>query len=222
MKDGLSLRCVLQWWWISRVWTVIAIVHRKCCRVDVWACNVCIPSLLFSNSCGSRRIQQPMLSGFGRAHCAEKVVVKCSFCLGWEINRCVLKEFPSLSVFSAEPWTSKGEFGVSLSTRSHSQYCAMTWVSAHKVTRRCTDVEQVSFLCVLRFFLLRVLRELQLQCAFWKWSFCCFLGWLWLLFCDFFFWSRTCECGVLVLLGKAASLNGVALQSIGRKSTQSV
>ena len=119
-------------------WTVIAIVHRKCYRVDVLGVQCLHPfCAVFKFS----RVRHAYCE-----HFAEKVIVKCSFCLEWEILRRGLKDFPSFSVSSVESWQSrwchgsvdgalelvwlsKGDCGfVCHLTRSHSQYCARTCV----------------------------------------------------------------------------------------------
>ena len=47
MKEFLFIQCVFQRTWIPRVWTVIAIVRRKCYRVDVWARGVALRLVSF-------------------------------------------------------------------------------------------------------------------------------------------------------------------------------
>ena len=68
MKDILSMRCVFQCTWIPRVWTVIAIVRRKCYRVDVWARGVALRLLsflcLFGVRVGLAALSQSILRGF--------------------------------------------------------------------------------------------------------------------------------------------------------------
>ena len=59
MKDILSIHALrFSMNVIPRVWTVIAIVRRKCYRVDVWARGVALRLLSFSvpfwSSCGCR------------------------------------------------------------------------------------------------------------------------------------------------------------------------
>ena len=105
MKDILSLRGMFQW----TSWTVIAIFHKKVLPNRRLGVRCCILSVLFTSWCGSRCIHL-MLSGFWRVrtaysqHFAQEVTVKCSFCLGWEINRGGLKDFPILSVVIVESW----------------------------------------------------------------------------------------------------------------------
>ena len=90
-------------------------------------------------------------------------------------------------------------------------------ISASNITLQCTDVEQASFSCCAMFVEgVRVFHS-----AFRKWS-----SVIWQvghLDSSDHVWRRTCcRSGVLVLLGKAASFNGVELQSTWRTSTQSV
>ena len=66
MKDLLSFRCVFQRTWIPRVWTVIAIVRRKCYRVDVWVRCVALSffPVLFEVRGELSALSHSMLCGF--------------------------------------------------------------------------------------------------------------------------------------------------------------
>ena len=47
MKEFLFIHCVFQRTWILRVWTVIAVVRRRCHRVDFWARGVALRLVSF-------------------------------------------------------------------------------------------------------------------------------------------------------------------------------
>ena len=65
MKEILFIHFVFQRRWIPRVWTVIAIVLRKCYRVDVWArgVEVGVFSVPFGVRVGLVACLQSMLGG---------------------------------------------------------------------------------------------------------------------------------------------------------------
>ena len=101
------------------------------------------------------------------------------------------------------------------SSDDHHDQCFDEWtnlflISGYNVTQRCTNVKQVSFLCVVRCFFV-----MDFACV----PICVskvFFFWVGCSDYSVNFWSTTFGgCGVLVLLGKAASFNGVALQSTG-------
>ena len=280
MKDGLSLRCVLPWPWISRVWTVIAIVHRKCCQGDVWACSVAsllccfqvhVERAAFPSQCwvaveeSERRtlniVRRRWSSNVRSVWDGKLIVVVCRF-------------FPSLSVFSAQPWRSRlchrsvrclctrvimdlegwiwsffvNPFSFTVlcddlgcfwlwctgcvwsplnrfcswalvllifsaewfSSDDHHDQCFDEWtnlflISGYNVTQRCTDVKQVSFLCVVRCFFVK-----DFACFPICFSKVDFFGWLQWLFCQFLKHNISwvwCSC--------LASINWTQIDTIG-------
>ena len=112
MKEFLFIHCVFQRTWIPRVWTVIAVVLRKCHRVDFWARGValrlvsflCILEFVWVSLRVSSRCWLMRERGVCVQHFPQTGLVTCSFCLGCEVVQLGLKDVPYLSVFNVEAW----------------------------------------------------------------------------------------------------------------------